>query len=63
MVQNSASRQGVINTHVWNRDHKVVLIELLSWWPNVKCGLQTRGLTDSTGNESCFDPSRQKTYH
>jgi len=30
-------------------------IELLSWWPNVKCGLQIRGLTDSTGNENCFD--------
>jgi len=37
----------VINTHVWNYDHEVVLIELPSWWPNVKCRLQTCGLTDS----------------
>jgi len=38
-------------------DHKVVLIELLSWWPSVKCGQQTHGLTDSTRNENCFDRS------
>ena len=45
---------------MWNWDHQVVLIELLSWWPKLKCGLQTRGLTDSTGNENCFDPSRHR---
>jgi len=33
------------------------------WWPNVKCGLQTSGLTDPTGNENCFDPSRHRTYN
>ena len=54
---------GELGLHVWNWNHKVVPIELLSWWPNVKCGLQTRGLTDSTGNEKCSDPCRHRTYN
>jgi len=38
---------------------KVVLIELLSWWPNVECGPQTHGHIPEMKNY--FDPSRHRT--